>query len=247
MIFDIHAHIGHSKFSEGLITSETILKIMDTSGIDKAILLPTVSTGKIISAEQMKKEVDRDPERLVGFFACDIKVKGSVELFTEAVTKYGAKGIKIHPVYSACAADDEKWVYPLVERAGELKVPVMFHTGEAPFATPWQVGLVAMDFPQTTIILEHMGFDAMVYTDAAIKMAKKCDNIILGTTGVMYDMPITKAVTAIGSDRIVYGGEIPMNNPLHEQKKVQVAKISDEAKEKILGKNICRILNISFS
>jgi len=246
MIFDIHAHVGHSKYSDNLIIAETVLKVMDGAGIDKAILLPTASTGRYITALQMKTETDKAPDRLVGFFSSDVKAKDAVDLFTEAVTQYGAKGLKIHPVYAACAADDEKWVYPLLERAGELKVPVMFHSGEAPYATPWQIGLAAMDFPGTTIILEHMGFDAMCFTDAAIKMAKKCENIILGTTGVMYEFPITKAVNAIGDDRIVYGGEIPMNNPLHEILKVRLAKISDEAKEKILGRNIARILNMAF-
>lgn len=244
MVFDVHAHVGHSKYSDDLISAEVVLKVMDNSGIDRAILLPTASTGRYITAQQMKAEVDKSPDRLVGFFSSDVKAKDAVELFTEAVTRYGAKGMKIHPVYAACAADDEKWVYPLLERAGELNVPVMFHSGEAPYATPWQIGLAAMDFPKTTIILEHMGFDAMCFTDAAIKMARKCENIILGTTGVMYEFPITKAVNAIGDDRIVYGGEIPMNNPLHEIQKVRVAKIKDESKEKILGKNIARILNI---
>lgn len=245
MIFDIHAHVGHSKYSDKLISSETVLSVMDNSGIDRAILLPTASTGRYITAQQMKAEVDRDPSRLVGFFSSDVKDKNAVELFSEAVTVYGAKGMKIHPVYAACAADDEKWVYPLLERAGELGVPVMFHSGEAPYATPWQIGLAAMDFPGTVIILEHMGFDAMCFTDAAIKMAKKCENIILGTTGVMYEFPITKAVNTIGDDRIVYGGEIPMNNPLHEIQKVMLAKISDESKEKILGRNIARVLNMT--
>jgi len=244
MIFDVHAHVGHSKYSDDLISAEAVLRVMDSSGIDRAILLPTASTGRYITAQQMKMEVDKSPDRLIGFFSSDVKAKNAVDLFTEAVTRYGAKGMKIHPVYAACAADDEKWVYPLLERAGELNVPVMFHSGEAPYATPWQIGLAAMDFPKTIIILEHMGFDAMCFTDAAIKMARKCENIILGTTGVMYEFPITKAVNAIGDDRIVYGGEIPMNNPLHEIEKVRVAKINDESKEKILGKNIARILNI---
>jgi predicted TIM-barrel fold metal-dependent hydrolase len=61
----------------------------------------------------------------------------------------------------------------------------------------------------------------------------------------MYEFPITKAVNTIGDDRIVYGGEIPMNNPLHEIQKVMLAKISDESKEKILGRNIARVLNMT--
>jgi predicted TIM-barrel fold metal-dependent hydrolase len=244
MIFDIHAHFGESKFSDQLITADIILSIMDASGIDKAILLPTISTGRVLPAKIMQQEVQKAPNRLVGFALVNPKDPNAVNDFEDAVVTYGAKGLKIHPVYMALAADDEIWVYPLIEKAQELGVPVMFHSGEAPYATPWQIGLVAMDFPKATIIMEHMGFDAMCFTDAAIKMAQRAENIILGTTGVMYDFPITKAVNAIGSDRVVFGSEMPMNNPVHEIQKIRCAKISDEDKEKILGKNIMRILGL---
>lgn len=243
MIFDIHAHVGETKFADKVITAEMVLKIMDQSGIDRAILLPTVSTGRIMPPEKLLEEVNKAPGRLVGFAAVNPKDRNAVNDLDRAVVKYGAKGLKIHPVYMALAADDEVYVYPLLRKAEELRIPIMFHSGEAPFATPWQIGLAAMDFPKATIIMEHMGFDAMCFTDAAIKMAKKASNIILGTTGVMYDFPIAKAVNEIGADRIVFGSEIPMNNPIHEIQKVKVAKISDEDKEKILGKNILRILN----
>lgn len=247
MIVDIHAHFGETKFADKVITAETILGIMDRCGIDKAILLPTISTGRILPPSAMKKEVDKAPQRLVGFSLVNPKDPNAVRDFEQAVVTYGAKGLKIHPVYMAVAADDETWVYPLIERAQELNVPVMFHSGEPPFATPWQIGLVAQDFPRATIIMEHMGFDAMVYTDAAIKMAKRADNIILGTTGVMYDFPITKAVHAIGSDRVVFGSEMPMNNPVHEIQKIRSTTLSETDKAKILGLNMLRILGMSES
>jgi len=244
MIFDIHAHFGESKFTDKLITAETILSIMDASGIDKAILLPTISTGRVLPSSIMQREVQKSPDRLVGFALVNPKESNAVDDFEDAVVNYGAKGLKIHPVYMALAADDEIWVYPLIEKAQELKVPVMFHSGEAPYATPWQIGLVAQDFPKATIIMEHMGCDAMVFTDAAIKMAKRSENLILGTTGVVYDFPITKAVNAIGSDRVVFGSEMPMNNPVHEIQKIKDTKLNDRDKEKILGLNILRILGM---
>lgn len=244
MIFDIHAHFGPTKFADKVITADHILAIMDASGIDKAILLPTISTGRVLPASEMQRAVNKAPDRLVGFALVNPKDQGAVADFEEAVVKYGAKGLKIHPVYMALAADDEYWIYPLIEKAQELKVPVMFHSGEAPYATPWQIGLVAQDFPQAVIIMEHMGFDAMVYTDAAIKMAKRADNLILGTTGVMYDFPVAKAVNAIGADRVVFGSEMPMNDPKHEIAKITGLKIPDEAKEKILGLNMLRILGM---
>ena len=247
MIFDIHAHVGETKFGHRTITAETILRLMDAAGIDRAILLPTISTGRVMPAEKMRAEVAKAPDRLVGFALVNPKDPDAVRDFEEAVVTYGARGLKIHPVYMALAADDETWVYPLVEKARELNVPVMFHSGEPPFATPWQIGLVAQDFPRATIIMEHMGLDPMVFTDAAIKMARRAENLILGTTGVVYDFAITKAVRAIGADRVVYGSEMPMNNPVHEIQKIRDTDLSDEDKEKILGLNIQRILGLDRS
>jgi predicted TIM-barrel fold metal-dependent hydrolase len=244
MIVDVHAHVGETKFLGGALTAERVLQIMDEAGVDKAVLIPALSTGRPLPAEKVAEEVKKAPDRFVGFAAVNPKDKDAVTKLEEAVVKYGAKGLKIHPTFQALPADDEVWVYPLVEKAQELKIPVMFHSGEPPFATPWQIGLVAMDFPKVTIIMAHMGLDSLCYTDAAIKMAKRASNLILETTGVVYDMPIAKACQAIGGDRIVFGSDAPINNPLHEIKKIQVAKISEEDKKKILGENIARILGL---
>ena len=244
MIVDAHVHIGPTKFVGRPHDLARVLKAMDESGIDKALLLPTVSTGSPYPADKVAEEVKKAPDRLVAFTVVNPKAPDAVEKLEEAVLKYGAKGLKIHPTFQALPADDEIWVYPLVEKAQELKIPVMIHSGEGPYALPWQIGLVAMDFPKVTIIMAHMGLCSLSYTDGAIKMAKRASNLILETSGVVYDVPITKACQAIGSDRIIFGSDAPTNNPIHEIKKIQVAKISEEDKRKILGENIARILGL---
>jgi predicted TIM-barrel fold metal-dependent hydrolase len=243
MIVDAHTHVGYTKYGDTL-NAERLLKVMDEVGVDKAVLIPALSTGRPLPADKAAEEVKKAPDRLVAFAAVNPKGKDAVANLEEAVVKHGAKGLKIHPTFQALPADDEIWVYPLVQKAQELKIPVMFHSGEGPYATPWQIGLVAMDFPKVTIIMAHMGLNSLSYTEGAIKMAKKASNLVLETAGVVHDHPITKACQAIGSDRIIFGSDAPINNPLHEIKKIQVAKIVEEDKRKILGENIARILGL---
>lgn len=244
MIVDIHCHIGESRFSNEPRTAEWVLKVMDESGIDKAVLLPTQGMGRPTPAQTMAEEAKKAPDKLVCFAAVNPFDKDATTTLEQAVVKYGAKGLKIHPTRNGIAADDKLLIYPLIEKAQELKIPVMFHSGESPYATPWQIGLVAMDFPKVTIIMEHMGCNSFIYTDPAIDMARRASNLILGTTGVVHDHPIAKACRVIGSDRVVFGSDAPLNNPIHEIKKIQVAKISEEDKRKILGENIARILGL---
>jgi uncharacterized protein len=244
MIVDVHTHVGYTKYVGDTLNAERLLRVMDETGIDKAVVIPALSAGSPLEAYKAAEEVKKAPDRLVAFAAVNPKEKDAVAKLEEAVVKYGAKGLKIHPTFQALPADDEVWVYPLVEKAQELKIPVMIHSGEGPYATPWQIGLVAMDFPKVTIIMAHIGLNSLSYTEGAIKMAKKASNLILETAGVVYDNPITKACQAIASDRIIFGSDAPINNPLHEIKKIQVAKISEADKRKILGENIARILGL---
>jgi predicted TIM-barrel fold metal-dependent hydrolase len=142
MIVDVHTHIWGTKVQYGVITAERVLQAMDEAEIDKAVLLPALSTGKIPSAKKVAEEVRRAPDRLVGFAAVNPKEKDATTKSEEAVVKYGVRGFKIHPIFQALPADDEIGVYPFIERAQGFRIHVMFHSGETPYATPWHIGLV---------------------------------------------------------------------------------------------------------
>jgi predicted TIM-barrel fold metal-dependent hydrolase len=74
--------------------------------------------------------------------AVNLKDKDATTKSEETVVKYGVRGQKIHPIFQALPADDEIWVYPFIEKPQEFKIHVMFHSGETPYSTPWQIGLV---------------------------------------------------------------------------------------------------------
>ena len=95
MIFDIHAHVGETK--NEVITAETILKIMDKSGIDKTILLPTASTGRYMAPEKLSEEVNKAPQSIGGF--CCRQSKGSQcnRPLGESSRSIRSKGLKNTP------------------------------------------------------------------------------------------------------------------------------------------------------
>jgi hypothetical protein len=157
---------------------------MDKFGIDRAVLLPTASSVNTRYFEDVAEAVREFPNRFFGFVLINPRLKGAPERLERAILDHGLRGVKLHPTFEAFAADDHELVYPVVEKAQELGVPVMIHPGQSPYATPWQIGLVALDFPHATIIMAHMGLDEIVFCDAAVNMAKRASNLLLETTGL---------------------------------------------------------------
>jgi len=245
MIIDFHAHIGLSKvFGGKYCDAEAVVEVMDKAGIDKAVLIPTASSIHTRLYEDVVEAVKEFPERFIGFTLVDPKKEDAVENMEKVVTRYNLRGLKLHPTFMAFAADDEELVYPIVQKAEELQIAVMVHSGQSPYATPWQVGLLAMDFPKVPIIMAHMGLDEVVYIDAAINMAKRAKNLILETTGVTAEAKIAQAVREIGASRVVYGSDMPFHNPEVEMAKVKGAEISDEDRRLILGGNAARLFDL---
>jgi len=141
------------------------------------------------------------------------------------------------------AADDHDWVYPIVEKAKELNICVMVHSDPSIYATPWQVGLLAMDFPDVPVVMAHMGFVDVIYNDAAINMAKRAPNLYLETCGVSAEGKVALAVREIGASRVIHGSDMPFHNPAFDMARIQYADISEEDKKLILGENAQRLLD----
>lgn len=55
---------------------------------------------------------------------------------------------------------------------------------------------------------------------------------------------VETAVQEVGPERLVFGAEIPLLNPFVQIAKVKSAKISEEKKALILGKNVARIAHL---
>jgi len=244
MIIDFHAHIGESRiFARNSGSARSLVEMMDRNKIEKAVLIPTATPPRPRYYEDVLNALKEYPDRFYGFFLANPRDQNVCSLLDMVVNKYGFIGVKLHPTFLGFPADDRTLVYPIMEKAKELKILVIFHSDPTVYATPWQVGLVALDFPEVTIVMAHMGFLAIVYNDAAIQMAKKAPNLYLDTTGVYSTEKIAQAVRELGATRVIYGSDMPFHDPAFEMSKIGYVKISEEDKKLVWGGNAKRLLD----
>jgi predicted TIM-barrel fold metal-dependent hydrolase len=244
MIIDFHCHIGRSKLfaAKGFIGARDLIALMDRNKIDKVVLIPTASPPKPRYYEDVVEAVKEFPDRFYGFFLANPREENVCDMLEMVVDKYGFKGLKIHPTFLGVAADDHDLVYPIAEKAKELKICMMIHSDPSIYASPWQVGLLAMDFPDVPIVMAHMGFVDIIYNDASINMAKRAPNLYLETCGVSAEQKVAAAVREIGASRVIYGSDMPFHNPAFDMARIEYAEISEKDKKLIMGENARKLL-----
>ena len=146
------------------------LGAMEAAGVDVAVMFPfdwtLADLGPVAVdwREQNRWFADlaaRSEARVRWAFGVDPRQEGALAAFEEAVRDRAAVGLKLHP--SAGFALDDDAVYPLVEKAGELAVPVIVHVGPqiSPLRSGWSQPILldslAADFPTIRFVAGHTG------------------------------------------------------------------------------------------
>jgi len=113
------------------------------------------------------------------------------------------KGLKLHPWLQAFSLTHPA-VLPILRKAGELGMPVIFHDGTPPYSSPLQIAAAAEKCPQTTIILGHAGLDYL-YNDAIIA-CNRLPNIYLCGCAVSSGY-LKQIIESCDINRILYGSD----------------------------------------
>ncbi len=200
---------------------------MDEAGIDKTIIAALdlgIELGEAnVPVEPMNEihaEVSsRYPDRIVSYVGVDPRRPNAVEILDRGVRRWGMKGLKLHPASGFYPNDP--LCYPLYEKASELSIPVLFHTGATvpPFrnkyAQPIHLDDVSLDFPDLTIIAAHMGFG---WWHELASMISKRTNLITDISGwqqnAMRDYPtfvrtLREMMYLVGADNMLFGTDGP--------------------------------------
>ena len=234
-VIDAHTHVGtFGSWAQVSCTAEQLLQEMDQFNVEQAILFAPDNN-------LVRQTVVKYPNRLVGYVWPNPNDPTSVDLVKKAIREWGFRGIKLHPLIHAFLPTDSS-VLPIMDVARTLRVPVAIHSGHAPFSLPWSIGELAEIYPDVRIVMLHMGHGHGVYIQAAIRTAKKYDNIILETSGMPMHTKIREAVDTIGERRVVYGSDIPFHHTSVEMQRIKMAGLTEHELRLVLYENAKTLL-----
>ncbi len=248
-VIDCHAHLTHHGAADYLERDRRLIEAADKLGIDRlccSLLAPKRSaTAKtfrecnVWMAEGMK----RFRGRVLAY--CYVNPGAGREATDEirrCVEDRGFMGIKL---YNAHKCTDPV-VFPVVELAIELRVPILHHAGHGHRPIPNQPNIsdggdlaeLARRYPEACLICAHIGGGGdWEWTIKALRHAK---TVFLDTAGSVTDEGVVEmAAEVLGVDRLLFACDNSMTAGVG---RMRSARLSPEDKQKILGDNMARIL-----
>jgi predicted TIM-barrel fold metal-dependent hydrolase len=155
-------------------------------------------------------------------------------MVTEAVTRYGFVGIKVH-------RHDAPITREVCESARAFSLPVIYDVvGEVSV-----VELLAAEYPDVSFIIPHQGSfsDDWRAQLALIDHLVRHPNVYADTSGVRRFDLLQQAVTRAGARKILFGSDGPWLHPGVELEKVKALRLSPANENLVLGGNFLRLIS----
>ncbi len=236
-------------------SADELLKVMDAEGIARAALINSVAPEVIGITDAVNpwiaRYVEGHRDRLVPVGGIHPRhsrdVAGDMKRLLD-VYRLGA--IKLHPPHMELAANAYRTDCPsladVYRLAGEAKRPVFIHTGTSNFpgarnvyADPMACDDVAVDFPQTTIVLCHAG--RPLWYDTAFFLLRRHSNVMLDISSIPPRrlLEVLPRIPEV-ADRVLWGTDWPSKGARSMRGNVEdflTLALSDAVKRKILFDN----------
>ena len=253
MIIDADVHISPTPEGGNSIGFEELLRRMDRAGVDKALtwLQPPYMRHTDVANEYIHQAMEAHPDRILGFGWADphLGVQEARDTVKRCIYEYGFYGVKLNGAQNSFYIDDPALSIPVIEEIARTGKLLAFHVGaDAPDHThPFRVAKIARRFPETQILMVHMGGAAKPdLSDAAIEVAQECPNLTLIGSGVRV-IAVLKAIKRLGSTRVCFGSDTPF-----ALMRVEVAKyhalldgeVSEDEKHDVMAGNIARLFDL---
>jgi len=262
MIVDSHCHLwpdhiapqvlsgkiaGLDPMGDGTLSGLTAK--LDEAGIDYGCCLGVATVPKNLEkTNEFIATVDRS--RFVPFGT--IHPDRTLQDNMRSVLDNGIVGVKLHPNFQGISLADPR-VIEICRALADAGIIVITHAGEGSDdaatdrGSPDKVLAMAEAIPDLTLVACHYG---------AYHQLDLAEDIVVGsrviletswppTMAILEPERIRALIERHGADRVVFGSDWPMADPVAEIAGVRALGLSAEDEAKILGGNMARLLGIS--
>jgi len=239
-----------------LIGPEELLQAMDEEGVEAAVVLGFPWRQERHwrrHNEVLLEAMRRWPRRLMGFCAVHPLFPGAVRE-VERCLAAGARGVGELAFYLKDRGEAmTSLLAPIAELCQHYGVPLMLHATDRAGAeypgrslTPLAaVYRTIKALPETTWILAHWGGRLPFYGLLKKEAPEVFRNVYFDTAASPYlYRPVIYRVVAemVGPEKILFGSDYPLLPVSRYVKEMEETKLSEDVKERILGKNLAQLL-----
>lgn len=260
-IIDIHTHIYPSKIAVKATDSvrdfyqlrgsgnmdgtvELLRQRGALAGISRYTVLPVSnSPERVHSINSFILEQAGIHQDFIGFGTVHAAMN-DIEEEAEWILNAQLKGIKMHPDSQRFPIDDPR-LYPVYDLI-QGKIPVMLHMGDPRYnySHPVRLRHVMDTFPNLQVIAAHFGGYKMFET--AKEQLWDTDCIFDISSAMMFMEPgeAERYIHFYGAERMAYGTDYPLWDPVEEVKHFQSLKLTGAEFDQIAHKTAERILGL---
>jgi predicted TIM-barrel fold metal-dependent hydrolase len=267
VIIDCHVHLNRyeDEEPEALEDRYALLREeMDRNHVDYAIVLSSYKVNERRPGVDEILEVTGDDPHIgvvAGVSYLHYRAADLAHL-RELLSEKRIIGLKLYPGYEPFYVHDAR-LRVVYELAGEYQVPVMIHTGDTydprgkvKYAHPIEVDEVAVDYPDVTFVICHLGNP---WVTDAMEVIYKNENVVGDISGFtlkhfeerferfMVDQ-VREVVTYAGNPHsILYGTDWPISGMRSYLSFVEKLDLSDAERRLVLFENAARVFRLDPS
>lgn len=261
---DFHAHVVlHEREDTDLKlnTPEMMLQAMEENNVERAVILPINHPDYFpLSGDERKDWLaasnDRQAAlmkgsggRFIAFADCALagpysRVVGELK---RAVNELGLRGLKIHPSNLKVAADDPR-LGPVVDAAGRLGIPILFHSNPTAYDPDFYGSAPARIFRlmygrKQPYVIAHLGrisWLELLEGDCYVEIS----GALLGISDLFGVEFCERLLRRIGIERVLFGTDYPIFPYQRYFEVLDRMSFTVEEIERIAYKNAAKLLGL---
>ena len=225
-------------------TVDMLLQRGAEAGISRYVVLPVSnSPDRVRPINSFILEQTKLHDCFIGFGTVHADMKGLSEE-VDWIMANGLRGIKMHPDSQRFPIDDLR-LYPVYD-AIQGKIPVLLHMGDQRYnySHPVRLRRILNAFPKLEVIAAHFGGYSMFHTARELLWDTDCIFDISSAMMFMEENEAERYIHSYGAERMAYGTDYPLWDPVTEVARFQKLKLTSNQYEQIAHKTAERILKL---